>query len=168
MRVVQSLGTFAGRYRLDDMLHKSATSVVIAADDVTAAEGQSAVVVKLMKNEDQCEREVHTRKGMDGAFVVGVATYCCGGVMRDWGAEAAAGGDAVTDGGDDAAAAVALAARWGATRRPVFFSCFCPAAVPDFSTHRRVLSHTYMPLLSFRHTCDSHASIAHRSWPHCR
>ena len=55
------MGTFLGRYRLGDALHKSATCVVLTAEDVTAAESKSSVVLKLMKGREGFENELRSR-----------------------------------------------------------------------------------------------------------
>ena len=61
LHVLQVMGAFLGRYRLGDTLHKSATCVVLTAEDVTAAEGKSSVVLKRMKGREGFQNELRSR-----------------------------------------------------------------------------------------------------------
>ena len=61
---------FCRRYKLSTTLHKSMTCVVLLANDMED-ENERVVVVKLMLNQDQYEREVSVRKrGLADKFVV--------------------------------------------------------------------------------------------------
>ena len=61
---------FCRRYKLSTTLHKSMTCVVLLANDMED-DNERVVVVKLMLNQDQYEREVSVRKrGLADKFVV--------------------------------------------------------------------------------------------------
>ena len=69
-REVMRVVLFCGRYRVSTPLHTSATCRVLVANDMSHEE-ERLVVVKLMLNRDQFEREVSARRqGIGTGFVV--------------------------------------------------------------------------------------------------
>jgi Fe2+ transport system protein FeoA len=69
-REAMRVALFCGRYRVSTPLHTSATCRVLVANDMAHQE-ERLVVVKLMLNQDQYEREVNARQqGLEEDFVV--------------------------------------------------------------------------------------------------
>lgn len=68
---------FCGRYKISSgaVVHKSATSVVISAVDMSSEAVARAVVLKLIKDEDQFNREIDKRLGLDSEFVVPILSH---------------------------------------------------------------------------------------------
>ena len=71
-KMVEARGYFLGRYRLGDLVHRSATCKVQKADDVQ--DNDRDVVLKLMRERDQFDRELQAREqfALDKATVVDV------------------------------------------------------------------------------------------------
>jgi serine/threonine protein kinase/predicted DNA-binding WGR domain protein len=74
-QVVAEMILFHKRYKIDCKLppaHKSATCIVVFADDCSVSGLVELVALKFMCNKDQFQRELAVRKGLDEAFVIGV------------------------------------------------------------------------------------------------
>ena len=72
-RRISGLGAFLGRFKILKEIHRSATALVVLAVDTQATDqAKISVVIKFMKDLQQCEREVAARRGLESNWVVGV------------------------------------------------------------------------------------------------
>ena len=72
-RRISGLGAFLGRFKILKEIHRSATALVVLAVDTQATDqAKISVVIKFMKDLQQCEREVAARRGLESDWVVGV------------------------------------------------------------------------------------------------
>ena len=72
-RRISGLGAYLGRFKILKDIHRSATALVVLAVDTQATDqAKISVVIKFMKDLQQCEREVAARRGLESNWVVGV------------------------------------------------------------------------------------------------
>ena len=72
-RRISGLGAYLGRFKILKEIHRSATALVVLAVDTQATDqAKISVVIKFMKDLQQCEREVAARRGLESDWVVGV------------------------------------------------------------------------------------------------